>query len=168
MPTMPAMPGLSPSILRECAYLTFYGSNGLFFHDNRLYYAMGKNLKVDFLKIPPKAQALLEKYKSDKQKHDLIFPELRVLDELLPFEVQRKISHASKRMDKSLKETAQNLGIIKNISMHIARHTFGNISGDLIPDQMLQKLYRHSSITTTIGYQANFIYREVDDEWKLQ
>lgn len=47
--------------------------------------------------------------------------------------------------------------------MHIARHSFGNISGDRIPIQMLQKLYRHSSITTTIQYQSNFIQKDADD-----
>ena len=47
--------------------------------------------------------------------------------------------------------------------MHIARHTFGNISGDKIPIQMLQKLYRHSHIATTIGYQANFIFKGADE-----
>ncbi len=53
--------------------------------------------------------------------------------------------------------------IQKNISMHIARHSFGNISGNKIPIQMLQKLYRHSSVTTTIRYQANFIHKDADD-----
>lgn len=47
--------------------------------------------------------------------------------------------------------------------MHIARHTFGNISGDKIPIQMLQQLYRHSDITTTINYQKNFIFKDADD-----
>lgn len=47
--------------------------------------------------------------------------------------------------------------------MHIARHTFGNLSGDKIPIQMLQKLYRHTSILTTIGYQANFINKDTDE-----
>lgn len=28
---------------------------------------------------------------------------------------------------------------------------------------MLQKLYRHTSITTTIIYQSNFIHKDVDD-----
>jgi len=28
---------------------------------------------------------------------------------------------------------------------------------------MLQKLYRHSHISTTMGYQANFIHKDVDD-----
>lgn len=46
--------------------------------------------------------------------------------------------------------------------MHIARHSFGNISGDKIPIQMLQKLYRHSSVTTTILYQSNFMQKDTD------
>lgn len=47
--------------------------------------------------------------------------------------------------------------------MHISRHTFGNLSGDEIPLQMLQKLYRHTSITTTINYQSSFIYKDADE-----
>ena len=39
----------------------------------------------------------------------------------------------------------------------------GNISGDKIPIQMLQKLYRHSDITTTINYQQSFINKDTDD-----
>lgn len=37
------------------------------------------------------------------------------------------------------------------------------IVGDTIPIQMLQKLYRHSNVATTIGYQANFINQAPDD-----
>ena len=47
--------------------------------------------------------------------------------------------------------------------MHIARHSFGNIAGDRISAQMLQKLYRHSNLSTTIGYQGNFIHKDADD-----
>ena len=50
-----------------------------------------------------------------------------------------------------------------NIVMHIARHSFGNIAGDKVSPQMLQKLYRHTSINTTIGYQGNFIHKDADD-----
>ena len=51
----------------------------------------------------------------------------------------------------------------KKLTAHIARHTFGNISGDKISIQMLQKLYRHTFITTTIGYQSNFIHKDADE-----
>jgi integrase/recombinase XerD len=53
--------------------------------------------------------------------------------------------------------------ISKKLTMHIARHSFGNIAGDKIPIQMLQKLYRHSSIRTTINYQQNFMHQETDE-----
>jgi len=63
----------------------------------------------------------------------------------------------NRNINRTLQRVADNLKINKKLSMHIARHTFGNISGDRIPIQMLQKLYRHSSVTTTINYQANFM-----------
>jgi hypothetical protein len=47
--------------------------------------------------------------------------------------------------------------------MHIARHSFGNIAGDTIHPPMLQKLYRHSDLKTTLNYQANFIHKEADE-----
>ena len=68
------------------------------------------------------------------------------------------------RYDKFLqKQVAPAAGIEKDLTMHIARHTFGNISGDKIAPRILQKLYRHSNIQTTMGYQSNFIHKDVDD-----
>ena len=67
-------------------------------------------------------------------------------------------------IDKYLRtQVAPAAKITKPLTMHIARHTFGNISGDKIPVQMLQKLYRHTDIKTTIGYQSNFIHKDVDE-----
>lgn len=68
----------------------------------------------------------------------------------------------NRNVNRKLQRVADKLNINKKLSMHIARHTFGNISGDKIPIQMLQKLYRHSSVTTTINYQANFMKKEAD------
>ncbi len=135
------------------------------FQNNRMFYSMGKNDKAGSLKIPEKATKILLQCESERQsKNDLVFPELRILESLSnKYEVQRKTSYAVKRLDKHLKKLAEIAGIEKKLTMHIARHTFGNISGERIPVQMLQKLYRHSSITTTIGYQANFINKTADD-----
>jgi len=132
-------------------------------HD-RLYYTMGKNEKVGSLKIADKAMDILNQYKVEKYNHGLIFPDLNGLKDLKnTFETQRHIALAVKRINASLKKIATLAEIKTKLTMHIARHTFGNISGDKIPIQMLQKLYRHSSITTTIGYQANFINKDADD-----
>lgn len=99
----------------------------------------------------------------EEKKHDLIFPELKVLDPLDNYHVERKISYASKRLKKALLKIAGDLGIDKKISMHISRHSFAQIAADKIPVQILQKLYRHSSITTTIGYQSYFTTKDPDD-----
>lgn len=134
--------------------------------NDRLYYTMGKNSKGGSLKIPQKALAIMEAYKEGKTgSEDFIFPDLKVVRDLKDaFVLQRRIMNTTSRIDKFLKNVvAPAAGIDKKLTMHIARHTFGNISGERISLQMLQKLYRHSSITTTIGYQANFIHKDADD-----
>ena len=127
---------------------------------------MGKNEKGGSLKIPEKALKIIEQYKGDRQGvEDYIFPELKTLtDKQDKFIEQRRIMNMTSSVDITLQNVIANqAGITKRLTMHIARHTFGNISGDRIPIQMLQKLYRHSSVTTTIGYQANFVNKDADD-----
>ncbi len=134
--------------------------------NDRLHYSMGKNDKVGSLKLPDKALTIIEQYENKKaHNNDYIFPELKRIDENSgKFIVQRTIAFSASRIDKFLNKNVSSLiGLNKPLTMHIARHTFGNISGDRIPIQMLQKLYRHSSVTTTIGYQANFIHKETDE-----
>lgn len=134
------------------------------FQNGRLYYSMGKNNKTGSLKVPIKAMAILEQYKIDIQKNDLVFPELKILDRLDDkYEVKRKTSYVDKRLIKALKVVANENEITKDIKPHGARHAFGNISGENISLQMLQKLYRHTSITTTVIYQGNFIHKDADD-----
>jgi integrase/recombinase XerD len=135
------------------------------FQDGRMYYAMGKNNKGDSLKVPEKVIAILKQYEDLKQEDtDLIFTELRKIKLDDRFEMERTISSRINSIDRFLREDVRKAAnITKPLTMHIARHTFGNISGDRIPVQMLQKLYRHTDIKTTIGYQANFIHNDVDD-----
>ena len=134
--------------------------------DERLHYKMGKNDKGGSLKVPDRAMNIVRQYENQKRSEDdFIFPELKTLSDLSDaFVLERKIMNMTSKADKVLREdVAKAAGISKKLTMHIARHTFGNISGDKISLQMLQKLYRHSSITTTIGYQANFIHKDADD-----
>lgn len=133
-------------------------------YDNRLNYRMGKNSKIVSLKIPVKAMQILkyyEKYKSGND--DFIFPEMKKADLNNPKDVYNKIKVAASKFNTHLKHIAKKNGINKKVTMHIARHSFGNIAGDAIHPLMLQKLYRHSDLKTTINYQANFIHRPVDD-----
>lgn len=132
--------------------------------NDRLYYEMSKNEKPVSLKIPDKAIEILEAYKPDKQsKNDYVFPYLKEANQDDEEDIFRKSRNAARLFNKWLKRIAEQAEIDKNLSNHISRHSFGNIAGEKIHPLMLQKLYRHSNLKTTINYQANFINKEADD-----
>jgi len=132
--------------------------------DGRLHYRMNKNSKLLSLKIPEKVFPILDYYRSEKlNEGDFVFPEMKKADLKNAKNVYAKTKTATKKFNKYLIEVAKKAKVKKKVTMHIARHSFGHISEDKIPIKMLQKLYRHSSITTTINYQANFIHKEADD-----
>ncbi len=136
------------------------------FKDGRLHYVMGKNNKPGSLKVPEKAQAILERYRAFKEHpDDFVFPYLKGYEHLEdPFELKRLIAAAVSKCDRYLRyRIAPAARIEGKISMHISRHTFATLAGDKIPIQMLQKLYRHSDVKTTLGYQSAFIHREADE-----
>jgi integrase len=132
--------------------------------DGRLYYRMSKNQKLVSLKIPQKALDILNHYKiSNNDSSELVLPDLNGTDFSKPERVATRIKTINRNLNRHLELIGQKLNFDKKISMHIARHTFGSIAGGSIPIQVLQKLYRHSSITTTVNYQRNFINEETDD-----
>ncbi len=131
--------------------------------DDRLHYRMDKNSKLVSLKIPEKAKKIFTIYRKLQKQNTLIFPYLENNNLSNPKEISVRTQSVTRNLNRALKRAAKQLDIKKNMSMHIARHSFGNISGDKIPIQMLQRLYRHSSVTTTIRYQANFIHKDADD-----
>ncbi len=134
------------------------------FKDGRLYYRMGKNQKLVSLAIPNKAQKILRFYKEQKgHESGLVFPFLMETNLKNEKQLSIRIKTITRNLNRRLEIVADKLKMDKKLSMHIARHSFGNISGDKIPIQMLQKLYRHSSITTTVNYQQNFMHKETDD-----
>ncbi len=134
------------------------------FNDGRYYYRMGKNQKVVSLKISEKLEHILRQYKPEKgEQRTYIFPELEHINPKDKEEIFKRTKNATDKFNKNLKKIVKQLEINKKLSMHIARHTFGNIASDKIAPRKLQKLYRHEHLTTTTGYQANFIHQDVDD-----
>ncbi len=135
------------------------------FQNDRLHYTMGKNKKSGSLKVPDRALAILDQYRAFKENaEDLIFPELKGVDLQDRFVMERTIAFKTSAIDKVLKnDVATAANISKKLTMHIARHTFAQLAGEEVDIRMLQKLYRHTNISTTIGYQSNFIHKEADD-----
>lgn len=134
------------------------------FQNDRLYYAMGKNLKAGSLKVPEKVLEILKQYPEGSNAHGLVFPDLAKMPDLSKsYEVQSYIKTRVRSCNDYLKNVAKKLELTKPLSMHIARHTFAQISADRIPANVLQRLYRHSDIKTTMGYQSNFINKTTDE-----
>ncbi|CAH8283439.1 site-specific recombinase XerD [Mariniflexile fucanivorans] len=132
------------------------------FIDDRLYYRMDKNSKLVSLKVPDKVFKILNKLERNDDSV-FLFKELEGVDINDNRFLRTRIKTATRNFNRRLELIAEKAGIDKKMSMHIARHSFGNISGDKIPIQMLQRLYRHSSVTTTIMYQSNFLQKDTDE-----
>lgn len=133
-------------------------------NDDRLQYRMSKNSKLISMKIPMKALEIIQYYSNDRTSNDdFIFPELKKANLKDAKDVFNKLKTANRKFNTHLKSISEKANINKKVTMHIARHSFGNIAGDMVHPLMLQKLYRHSDLKTTLNYQANFIHKDADD-----
>jgi integrase len=133
------------------------------FKNGRYYYVMGKNSKPVSVPVPEEVDSILKYYQKKDPDNEFVFPFLRNVNFNDPEKLATKVNTSNVRINNDLKILAKVAGINKKVSMHIARHTFGNHSKGEIPPEVLQILYRHSSITTTINYQKNWIHDKVDE-----
>lgn len=126
-----------------------------------LHYVMGKNNKPVEVPLVDRAMKILKFYENDREKNmGYIFPELKKANMNDPKDVARKIRNAIRIYNTWLKKIAEVAGIPKKLNNHLARHTFGNLSGDKIPVHTLQLIYRHSDLSTTINYQRHWMNKQ--------
>lgn len=160
--TMRGISGFSPFISRVCVFRMYSAyafqtsmMAALLYH--------GQERQGRFFKGSGKGTGRLDLYSRPEHKHDLVFPDLESLEDINDqWEVKRKIKSRNKRINEWLDKVKEVVKITKKLDPHIARHTFGNISGDKISFKTLQQLYRHFHLTTTAKYQQNFSYDEMD------
>jgi len=100
----------------------------------------------------PKAKAVLNKYKN--------FPLSENRRRLLPI-------HSNQKMNEYLKELATICGINKNLSMHVARHTFATsvTLSNGVPLETVSKMLGHTSIKTTQIY-ARIVDSKISGDMK--
>ena len=113
----------------------------VFIEDNKYYIKTKMNKTQDYIKLPisllfeGKAVDIVDKYKSNSLK-DYIFPRI-----------------SNQKANVKLKIVALAGKVNKNISFHIARHTFGTNLASATADQFLIKeLMGHSKIQTSMIY----------------
>tara|TARA_R110002111_G_scaffold124392_2_gene188511 strand:- start:7938 stop:9197 length:1260 start_codon:yes stop_codon:yes gene_type:complete len=117
-----------------------------------IYYKREKTTK--FIRIPllPQALEIIEKYKRNinSKPYESLFPKI-----------------SNQKLNAYLKEIADLCQIKKNLTFHIARHTFATTVtlSNGIPIETVSKLLGHSRISTTQIY-AKVIERKVSDDMK--
>ena len=139
------------------------------FQNDRLYYKMSKNGEHGSVKVPNKVINILDQYKNNQNdimnKHNLVFP---LLQDILTldnrYELRRRISSVVKRLNTVMEKIMVMIGSTKNASQHKARHSFAQRAEDKnVHPKVLQKMYRHESILTTMNYQSNFSHKKADE-----
>ncbi len=135
------------------------------FKNDRFYYTMSKNGEPGSLKVPEKAKTILDQYRDDPDKsHNLVFPFLKQMKNLdNRIELRAQVRLATHLINSHMKKIMALLNIEKNASSHKARHSFAQSAEEKqVHPKVLQKMYRHESILTTMNYQSNFSHKMAD------
>ena len=94
-----------------------------------------------------------------------MFPCLKNLDNLDErYALRLRINSVTRLIGEHMGVIMGLLAINKNASPHKARHAFAQRAEEKeIHPKVLQKMYRHESITTTMQYQSNFSHKKADE-----
>jgi integrase/recombinase XerD len=139
------------------------------FKNERYYYFIGKNSRPMDVPIPEQVLPILKYYEKDKRSDDdYVFPDLKDAKQHNLQDIYKKIRTANKKINQNLALVAKIAKVEKKQSMHNSRHTFGDHAKGNIPPEVLQALYRHQHLSTTINYQKRWINRGQLDKGLMQ
>ncbi len=133
--------------------------------DGRLEYTMGKSDKFRSIKLSEKANAIIIDYKKGKTKTPYIFPFLnsKIKNEDKG-KLGRQLDSKTALVNKYLREIAERAGIDKNLTSHIARHSFAQIAKDKKVDlEEIQALLGHSDSKITKAYLDSLDIEAMDE-----
>ena len=134
--------------------------------EGRLSYEMGKTGKRRSIKLLSKALEILKEYQSISAKQeDFIFPFMRNdLNRENKSYFKKQIEAKAALINKCLKQLAEKVEIEKNLSTHIARHSFADIARKKKTSLLdIQKLLGHSDSKTTQIYLDSFDIESQDE-----
>ncbi len=147
--------------------------------EGRLEYYMGKTGKERSIKLLSQALNILKQYEPRKEKEtDYIFPFLdnnaQYSKLISPADFQKaspkllellfnKIESQISMYNAGLKQIALKAGIKKNISSHIARHSFADIARKKVSVYDIKNMLGHSSIKVTESYLKSLDNDSMDE-----
>ena len=140
---------------------------------NRINYQMGKNHKNRDLMLVPQAKDILALYSGKgNNPTDYIFPlldnnaswaqavtqsEKDIMSPAEKVKLFKNISSKNALINKELKKIGKAVGLTKNLSFHISRHSFARLAKERgIDNNNVKSLLAHSSLKITEGYMGNF------------
>lgn len=135
--------------------------------NGRIYYTRSKTKGSINLEIIPPAQKILDLYKAQKRPTQYVFPILldhNLTHQQIAYRKQKVLA----RYNKKLKEIAELVGIKKNLSSYVARHSFATIlkmSGT--PVEKISEMMGHADISITIAYLKEFSDEDLDKENRI-
>lgn len=134
------------------------------FDGERFSYKAGKTDKKHGPKLPPQAFAILAYYQDKPHKRtEYIFPFLKVYEFADHEHFRREIESKTSMVNNNIKALIKLLNIKKNVSTHVARHSFADNARKKTKDiYAISKALGHSSISVTEAYFANDITYEND------
>lgn len=136
------------------------------FDGERFRYKATKTDKRHGPKLPQQAIEILAWYKTNAgyKRNGYIFPFLKKYEWTDHHEYRREIEAKTSMVNNNMKELAKRLNINKNISSHVARHSFANEARKKTKDiYAISKALGHSNISTTVAYFANDLTHENDE-----
>ena len=137
----------------------------LYFNGTHIIITTKKTGRQVSIKLPKKALAIIEKYRTENQSpSDFIFPILNPDDDVVNDKrLFKKINSKNSLANKNLKIIAQKVGIEKHISFHTSRHTWATRAlSKGMKIHHVSKLLGHSSVKTTEVY-AKIVNKDLDD-----
>jgi site-specific recombinase XerD len=123
--------------------------------DGRLEFLANKTGKQHSVKLPSEAKLILEYYKERRRNiADYIFPYLKKKQWETHLEFRQNIESMTAQVNKNLKKLVKMIGINKNISTHVARHSFAENARIKTGNDIyaISKALGHSNISITEAY----------------
>ncbi len=171
--------GLEKNLKYETTYKMFlfsYYAGGMNFKDmtalswsnikgDRLVYKRDKT-KGDFnIKLLPEAIKILEHFKNypKTEKTQYVFP-IILKNNLTKKQIHGRYKRCIRKFNRELKHIALEVGIDKNLTSYVARHSFAtHLKFNGVSEDIISELMGHSDVSVTKSYLKSFGNEILDD-----
>lgn len=133
--------------------------------EDRVFYKRTKTGQMMQFKLLAPAQAIVDQYRPQTpyNKEDYVFPILDRDVHLAPTQIDNRLRKVLKKVNNGLKELASMAGITINLTMYVARHTYGTVlMWNGVGVSTISQAMGHSDPTVTQVYLKSFADEVID------